>query len=123
MIVSGVRLADEYYTLRGELCNNALHGEWAVQIERLNAPEFLCVAGRREDERHREPKPATARPHSTVILTREGPQPTRLGLTFPWGWAYASQMAAKTRNVPSRLFALLIAGAFLVPAIARNVEK
>ena len=32
-------------------------------------------------------------------------------------------MAANTRNVCSRLFALLIAGSFLVPAVARNIEK
>jgi pimeloyl-ACP methyl ester carboxylesterase len=32
-------------------------------------------------------------------------------------------MAAKTRNVPSRLFSLLIAGSFLVPGVAKNVEK
>src|ERR1700739_603751 len=32
-------------------------------------------------------------------------------------------MAAKTRNVPSRLFALLIAGNYLVPGVAKNVEK
>ena len=32
-------------------------------------------------------------------------------------------MAAKTKNVPARHFALLIAGAFLVPAVAKNVNK
>ena len=44
-------------------------------------------------------------------------------IDFPKPSSYASHMAAKTRNVPSQLFTLLIAGAFLVPAVAKNVEK